>query len=250
LPRIKQHKMNTEKLSIATITWARDEKEETLLRTSLQQLASFNLPVFITDGGSGASFLAFLQSFPHFRLLQAKAKGAWAQARNSLSEAHASGSEFILYTEPDKYHFFNEFLSTMLSKAETNDQTGVILASRSGSGFATFPAFQQMTETTINNCCAEVIGKQIDYTYGPFLLNRKLVPYLKLIQEDIGWGWRPFTFAIAKRLGYMVDAFIADLPCPQDQQEDNAAERIYRMKQLHQNIQGIVLSATVKLEEV
>ena len=61
--------MNKNNLSIATITWARDDKEENLLRQSLQQLATFQIPVFITDGGSNADFLNFVDSFPHFHLM-------------------------------------------------------------------------------------------------------------------------------------------------------------------------------------
>ena len=43
------------------------------------------------------------------------------------------------------------------------DETGVLLAARSEKGFNTFPAFQRMSETTINNCCAELTGFPLDY---------------------------------------------------------------------------------------
>jgi len=239
--------MNKHDLSIATITWARDEDEEKLLRQSLQELAKLELTVFITDGGSNTGFLDFLRSFPNFNLLGTKAKGVWAQVKNSLSKAYQSGSSFILYTEPDKHDFFEKGLPRMLEEVMLNEGSGIITASRSAVGFATFAAFQQMTETTINNCCAELISSAIDYTYGPFILNRQLVPYLELVHEDIGWGWRPYTFNIAHRLGYKVEAFTGDFPCPSTQQQDNAAERIYRMRQLSQNIHGLVLSTTVQL---
>ncbi len=239
--------MNKNDLSIATITWARDEDEEKLLRQSLRQLAKLELTVFITDGGSNTGFLEFLKSFSNFNLLETKAKGVWAQVKNSLSEAHRSGSPFILYTEPDKQNFFEKGLPRMVDEVMVNERSGIITASRSAVGFATFPAFQQMAETTINNCCVEIISSAIDYTYGPFILNRQLVPYLNLVQEDIGWGWRPYTFNIANRLGYKIEAFTNDFSCPLTQQKDNQAERIYRMRQLAQNIQGLVLSTTVEL---
>jgi hypothetical protein len=241
--------MDKKNLSIATITWARDEAEENLLRKSLQQLASLQIPVHITDGGSGPAFLDFLRSVPHFRLLQVKEKGVWAQAKNSLFEAYRSGSEFILYTEPDKYDFFFRWLSPMLNEVPVNAQSGIILASRLSAGFDTFPPFQRMTETTINNCCAEVVGKPLDYTYGPFVLNRKLVTYLDLVQEDIGWGWRPFTFIVASRLGYNVEAYEAGFSCPPEQRKDDPEERLYRMRQLEQNIRGIVLAASSELPD-
>jgi hypothetical protein len=154
-----------------------------------------------------------------------------------------------MYTEPDKLDFFRQFLPDMLSQAGNDEQTGVLLASRSDTGFATFPSFQRMTETTINNCCEEITGKAFDYTYGPFLLNRQLVPYLNLIQEDIGWGWRPFAFGLAHRLGLRVESFAGNFTCPPDQRQDDSKERIYRMRQLTQNIQGLVMSANVSLSD-
>ncbi len=242
--------MNKNDLSIATITWARDEDEEELLRQSLQKLAKLELTVFITDGGSNTGFLDFLKNFSNFNLVKTRAKGVWAQVKNSLSEAYHSGSPFILYTEPDKHDFFEKGLPRMLNEVVVNEHSGIITASRSAVGFATFPAFQQMTENAINNCCGEIISSAIDYTYGPFILNKELVPYLELVQEDIGWGWRPYTFNIAHRLGYKVKAFTDDFSCPSTQQKDNQAERIYRMRQLSQNIQGLVLSTTICLDAV
>jgi hypothetical protein len=239
--------MNRQNISIATISLIRDEQEEQLLRSSLTQLAALDIPVFITDGGSPAGFLDFVASFPHFTILHAR--GLWAQAKNSIMHAHQSASPFILYTEPDKLDFFQKGLPDMLDQATVDAHTGVLLASRSDTGFATFPSFQQMTETTINNCLAEITGKAFDYTYGPFLLNRQLVPYLNLIHEDIGWGWRPFAFGIAHRLGLTVKAFTGHFFCPADQREDDAKERIYRMRQLTQNIQGLVQSANMTLPD-
>lgn len=241
--------MNKHDVSIATITWARDEEEEKLLRQSLQQLAKLHMPVFITDGGSNAGFVNFLRSFSNFILLETEARGLWAQVKNSVSAAYQSGSLFIFYTEPDKHDFFVNGLPRMLDEVIVNEQSGIITASRTAAGFATFPVFQKMTETTINNCCTEIIGAPLDYTYGPFIMKRQIVPYLELMQEDIGWGWRPYTFAIANRLGYTIEAFEDDFSCPADQQKDNHAERIYRMRQLNQNIQGLVLAASVRLND-
>ena len=130
----------------------------------------------------------------------------------------------------------------MLDQMSVDDHPGIITVSRSPAAFATFPAFQRMTETTINNCCGEIIGDPGDFTYGPFIMNRELVPYLEPLKDDIGWGWRPYTFCTAHRLGYRIDTFAGDFFCPPEQQEDTAHERIYRMRQLNQNIEGILIS--------
>lgn len=239
--------MNKKDISVATITLVRDDEEEQLLREAMEVLARFDIPVYITDGGSPAHFLDFLKGFPNFILSETSAKCLFAQVMNSLSVAYEKGASCILYSEPDKKYFFENGLSGFLDQAYVHEQTGIILASRSGAGFASYPAFQQMSETTINNCCAEVTGHHLDYTYGPFLLSRQLVPYLKLVNEDIAWGWRPFVFGIAHRLGLTLEEFTGEFFCPPSQQQDSPAERLYRMRQLEQNIRGTVLAAGVKL---
>lgn len=238
--------MKTNDLFIATISWVRNKEEEKVLRTSLQQLAELNLPVCITDGGSTDSFIEFLNSIPHFVVRQAA--GLWTQARMSITTATGSGAQYIFYTEPDKLQFFSEHLKQMLDAIDM-EKAEVVLASRSAKGFSSFPLFQQMTETTINNCCKEVIGKEMDYCYGPFLFNSKLVSYLQLLDGNIGWGWRPFVFAIAHRLGFTVNNYEGDFICPPDQQDDDETERVYRMKQLTQNINGLIQAATIDLPQ-
>jgi len=239
--------MNTDRICIATITWARNKEEEKTLRSSLQQLALHNLPVFVTDGGSEASFVQFLQELPNVQVLKADRKGVHAQAENSLQAAYKTGAPFLLYTEPDKEEFFKTGLFKLLSQVEADNSLGIRLAARSAKGFGSFPSFQQMTETTINNCCSEITGQLFDYTFGPFLLNRNLVPYLNKLPEDVGWGWRPYLFSLANRLGLRIEALVDDFYCPPDQRADDAKERIYRMRQLEQNIRGIVHSTDVVL---
>ena len=237
--------MKINELCIATISLARNKEEEKLLSSSLRQLATLNIPVYITDGGSSENFIAFLHSIPHLKIFEAK--GLWPQAKMSITQAAKSGARFVFYTEPDKLEFFTKHLKKMSEAINVDEKTGVIIASRSVKGFSTFPSFQQMTETTINNCCKEVIGKETDYCYGPFLFNTQLIPLLERLDDNIGWGWRPFTFAIAHRLSLDVTSFESDFDCPAGQREDDADERIYRMKQLTQNINGIIQAATVEI---
>lgn len=239
--------MDTKNLCVATITWARDAEEERLLRESLQQLSELKLRVFVTDGGSNSGFIDFVRSLPLFTIVEAEGKGLWLQVSSSLKAAYESSSPFIIYTEPDKKDFFEQWLRSMMKDAAEDEKAGIVLASRSAEAFATFPAFQQTCETTINYCCAEITREPVDYTYGPFLLNRKLVPHLAQVKQDIGWGWRPYAFCIAHRLGLRIDEINGAFECPPSQRDDDAKERIYRMKQLEQNIDGIVQAATVEL---
>lgn len=238
--------MKRDDLAIATMSLVRDSNEEELMRKSLFHLSQLNIQIFITDGGSNESFLDYIRRLPNTQLLE-PAKGLWPQTCNSLMKAYEHNSKFIFYTEPDKSEFFLHSLAGMIDQIQAKEKTGIVLAARSKSGFQSFPEFQQMTETTINNCCKELIGLETDYVYGPFLINRELIPKLKSLDSSIGWGWRPYAFNFAKRLGFKIEAFTGDFLCPEGQREDSQKERIYRMKQMNQNIEGLILSSSQTL---
>ncbi|TDH29200.1 hypothetical protein EXU57_03785 [Segetibacter sp. 3557_3] len=235
-------------VAVATITWARDHEEEQLLRDALTQLAAHNIPVFICDGGSPQAFIDFLNGFENFTVVESKVRGLWGQVHTSLKAASQSGRTFIFYTEPDKEAFFRESLAGFLMDASPDAHTGIVLASRSAGAFSTFPEFQQKTETTINFCCTEVIKQELDYTYGPFLLTRELIPYFSRLPDSIGWGWRPFAFVLAHKLGFKVRSQPGEFNCPEPQRSDDASERLYRMRQLAQNIEGVLEAASFQLK--
>ena len=226
------------------MTLVRDQEEEDLLRESLQILAGYDIPVYITDGGSPRHFLDFLHSFPTFHIAPAAAKGLMAQVSNSIGEARKSGREFILYTEPDKKNFFR-MLDEFLENA--GDEHAIFIAARSENGFNSYPAFQRRSEGAINFCCAEITGADLDFTYGPFLIHRDIAPYLDLVTEDLGWGWRTYMFGIPARLGKSIAEYRGEFLCPPEQGIDIPADRVYRMKQLEQSVRGIVKSTSVEL---
>ena len=69
--------MDERGVAVATMTWARDAAEEGLLRESLPLLAGLGLPVFVTDGGSGAAFVDFLRTLPNFQVCDTPRRGPW-----------------------------------------------------------------------------------------------------------------------------------------------------------------------------
>lgn len=71
---------------------------------------------------------------------------------------------------------------------------------------------------------------------------------LNYVSDEIGWGWRPFLFALAHRLGYRVEFIVGDWLCPLEQREDNPAEQMLRMRQLSQSILGLLLAITIRVE--
>lgn len=237
------------RLCIATVTWARDEQEQRLLRKSLLLLADRGLPIVVADRDSGTGLRDFLASRPQFRLVSPRGPSLVGQIQASLGEAARTDAEFILYTESDKALFFETALEDFIRRADLADRTGAVLAARSAASFATFPSLQQFTERTINQLCAEFIGATGDYSYGPFLLHRALVPRLAAIPADAGWGWRHFVFAAAARHGYRIGHIVGDYPCPPDQREENDVERLHRVRQLQQNVRGLLLGMEERRKE-
>lgn len=237
--------MNRDDVAAATMTWARDEQEERLLRESLPLLSRAGFPIFVTDAGSCEAFVDFLRSLPNFTVCDLAGRGLLAQVGRSVRAAYETGRRFILYTEPDKRDFFRGPMQEFVGDAPDSGEVGVVLASRSEASLYTFPEFQRHTEEAINRCCAEIVGARFDFTYGPFLMNRALAPFLEHAGADLGWGWRPYVFGLASRLGYRVEGLVKELPCPPEQREDSRPERVYRMRQLSQSIEGLILSTTV-----
>ena len=232
-----------ERVCVSTVTWARDENEGRLLRTSLLQLARSNLPIVIADKESDPAFRDFLESHGQFEVVPPGGPSLVGQVQASLAAA-ATGADFILYTESDKELFFRDGLPEFLDRADLHPRAGAVLAARSDAGFSTFPPLQRLTERTINELCGEFIGTPGDYSYGPFVLNRDLVPRVAHVPADAGWGWRHYMFAWAARLGYTLSHIAGDYACPPDQRQEDEGERLHRVRQLQQNIQGLLLGIT------
>jgi hypothetical protein len=238
-------RMNPSEIAIATMSWARTAQEAQLLSAAMRCLAQVNLPVVVTDGGSGQPFVEYLRGFRHFTVLEADRPGVLAQTKRSLQGALQLGSRYILYTESDKQLFFERGLGEFLARAPSEERVGVVVASRSAATFATYPISQQYTETVINQLVGQVIGQQGDFSYGPMLIHRALIPSLEFFTEDIGWGWRHYILGIAHRLGYSIIQSTEGLPCPTDQRADGQVELVHRMRQLSQNLKGLVLAMTI-----
>jgi hypothetical protein len=99
---------------------------------------------------------------------------------------------------------------------------------------------QRYTEGVINHLCGELLGAAGDYSYGPFLMNRGLLPYIANLHPRLGWGWRHFMFRAASREGLSVLHGVGDYPCPPGQRWEDEAERRHRMRQLSENILGLI----------
>jgi hypothetical protein len=200
------------------------------------------MPVVVSDGGSGEAFTTFLSRLPRITLVKPRAPHLVGQVQASMESARQTGARSILYLESDKQAFFEEDLVTFLRRAAAIADAGVVIAGRSPASFETFPLLQRFTERTINALCADVIGAPGDYSYGPFLLVPELVETLDPLPGEIGWGWRHFLFVSAHLNGRRVAHVAGDFPCPANQRDESDAERIHRLRQLAQNVNGLTLA--------
>lgn len=227
------------RISVATVTRARDAREEELIARTLNALSNLGLPVVVSDGGSSAAFLDCLSRIPQLALTPPEHPGLVGQVKASVRMARESGSAYILYLESDKELFVSGPMTDFIDRAIAEPDTGVILASRSRRSFDTFPPFQRRTESAFNAVASEIIGLEADYLYGPFLMDRSVAPHLEGVAADLGWGWRPFIFASTPSLGRRVSAIEGDYPCPPDQANEDDEDRLHRLRQLRQNIEGL-----------
>src|SRR2546423_4022954 len=236
--------MDRTQTAVATITLVRPACEAPLLRSSLERLSRERMPLVVADGGSPAEFVEFVRALPGATLAPPPERGLVPQVRASLGAAAARTTPFVLYTEPDKEFFFENRLAEFIRRAPDGDGIGIVIAARSEESFDTFPAFQRFTESTINRLCGDYVERAGDYSYGPFLLHRDLVPHVQHVSTNAGCGRRPFLFATAHRLGLKVVHIVADCPCPHDQRSEDDHERVHRLRQLGQNIDGLVQAMT------
>jgi hypothetical protein len=232
--------MNADHVGVATISWARTDAEDTLLRRSLERLAAMGMPVAIGDAGTRPSFTAFLERLPGVAVSIPPTRGLVPQVQASLALASRFDKAFTLYVEPDKELFFAGPMADFLRRAPDDADVGAVIASRSDQSMATFPPMQRYTEGVINHLCGERLGAAGDYSYGPFLIARVLLPKVSTLDPTLGWGWRHAAFATTVRSGRRVALVTGEYSCPPDQRVEDEAERAHRVRQLSENIRGLL----------
>jgi len=162
------------------------------------------------------------------------------QIQASLALAATFDKPFTLYVEPDKELFFAGPMADFLRRAPDAADVGVVIASRSDQSMATFPPTQRYTEGVINYLCGERLGAAGDYSYGPFLIARVMLPKLAALDPTLGWGWRHAAFALTVRNALRVALVTGEYCCPADQRVEDEAERAHRVRQLSENIRGLL----------
>jgi hypothetical protein len=123
---------------------------------------------------------------------------------------------------------------------------GVAIAARDEKSFRTFPPGQRWTETFTNEVANLYFGRRdarADYCYGPLLLSPKATTFALKAPDELGWGWRFYTMALAQKNLLQVQRIVGNYPCPPEQRgEDLPEDRLYRLKQLRQNLAALNLA--------
>jgi hypothetical protein len=230
-------------LVAVTMTMARGADEEALIARALRHASEAGFTIVACDSGSRAEFVEDIRALPRTTVLLSPVRGLVAQITYAMAAAIDRGATRIFYAEPDKDVFLERHATRFVEAARQNADS-VHVAARTSRALATFPPIQQFTERTINTLTSDVVGVSGDYSYGPMLLPVDAAKYTLQAPERIGWGWRHFVLARARRAGIAVALHAGDYECPPAQRGDTDTERIHRLKQLAQNIDGLVEGLT------
>jgi hypothetical protein len=222
------------------MAWARSVDEERSLLCSLTRLAGVGWPVVVADRGTRLGFTDALRAIPGVRVVVPASVGPAGQIKAAVGAAASLDTRYLLYVEPDKEEFFTGRLRDFVERAPDADGIGIVLAARSMGSLDTFPPMQRYAETVFNYLCGHALGIVGDYTYGPFLMHGKLLPHMAAVRPELGWGWRPSLFMAARRQGLRITHVVDDHPCPADQRQEDDDDRRHRMRQLSENIMGLI----------
>lgn len=232
------------KIVIATISWARNKKEEKIILKTLAELNKLRLPIILTDE-SQSKFPLFdkARRLKNFRVF--KASGLDAKIKKSLSEASRLG-QFIFYTESDKLEFIRDSSQLFLDNFLKNPK-GIWLAARLPRNFKRLPVYQKEMERFLGDSFSALTNiPDKDISYGPRIFPSFLVKYLLAIKSPIQWGWQTYLLIISHRLRLPINIIKLNNVSPADVQR-NRDLILFRMEQVIDSLRGFQLGLNVKL---
>jgi hypothetical protein len=227
-------------VGLVTMTWAPSSHQEDLLMRSLAVAATLRLPIAIADRNGRPEFVERISGLPRTVVVAAGENGLVPQIMAAFDAALAFEPRMLFYSEPDKETFFSQAAASLLEGALRLDTPALVLAARSDASFATFPPMQRYTESVVNHVCGELVGVAGDYSYGPFVFPRELFSKIRDLPSNLGWGWRLAAFRAARREGLPIVHVLHDVPCPLDQRREDDTERVHRLRQLSENLLGLI----------
>jgi hypothetical protein len=228
--------------AIATMTAGRTHREAATLGASIERLACLGLPVFAADAGSIPAFTDRARQVSRLELWR-EGTTLVQQIKACFGRVLKNNHRVVLYTEPDKKEFFECGVKAFLEETGSCHAEAVCIAARNPESFATFPPGQQSAELAFNSLASDVLGITPDLLYGPLILDLESVAnYLNQIPADLGWGWRTYAIARSVLAGKRVASVVGPFCCPVEQRTETSRDRIYRLTQLKQNVEGLRLA--------
>lgn len=236
--------MNKDLICFATVTLARSRSEEKIILESLKALSETGLSMVVVDGGSSKDFIADLKSIPRINIKRETKGNLFTQVRQALKEASVR-YPFIFYSESNKFEFLfkksKDFLRDARVLIQSDQNLGMILASRSKKSIATFPKFQRLEESIINELLCYLLKKKstVDFTYGPRIINVSLIRYLEDISLNLGWGWMSFLLFAAKAENKKIYSTTLEALCPKNERMETKSDTKFRLRQFQNHLSAI-----------
>lgn len=224
------------KIVIATVSWARNEKEKKLILDTLSELDKLGLPIILTDQAD--SRFPLIKEAKKLKNVQIfREKTLYSKVKRSFTKASEIGDS-IFYTESDKLSFVKSHARDFINQYLTNRNV-VLLSARSNETFQKLPRYQKAMEHFLAITFGSLTNKPwvMDISYGPRIFSTSLVKYLKFVKEDIGFGWQAYLLTIATRLGIPIRIINYHVESPEDIQDEKEVV-LFRMKQAGDYFKG------------
>ena len=231
--------MGEPRVAIVTMARAPSEVEVRRITEGLTLAAGMGLPVFVTDHPGNPGVARSVEMLPNVDLARQDSDMV-ARVSSSFRRALERGADVCVYTEPDKIPFFQSGLGRLVQTARQNPNA-LVIAARNASAFATVPEGQRFLESRSSEIASAFLGVKADYYFGPFAVPGEAVGrYLPGCWGSLGWGWRTYLMGRCIRDGVPVVIMEGSFEAPEwNRGEDDAASRLYRLKQFVESVEGV-----------
>jgi hypothetical protein len=229
--------MNPERVVLATTTKYENgiESDEVRKDLALQLLSSarkIGYKVIVVDSSNNADFSNQLRNLGIVVHLDDKLD-LTSQRNAAYKLATQQGTEFILWTEPEKTTLI-DYIPDMMKLFDEEDLDIVVPRRKS---LSSYPSFQQETETEGNATWKRLTGIDLDVFFGPRVWRKEVNNYFlnanSIKKHNDKWAlYIPLLNAVLdnKKVG----SIEIDYYYPQQQAETEENSQVFRDKRLKQ----------------
>ncbi|MFA4880265.1 MAG: hypothetical protein WC650_01390 [Candidatus Doudnabacteria bacterium] len=236
--------MRKKPIAITTISLNRTPEEgETVLET-VKILNSLGIPIIIADGGSPIKQKKIMKSFSNVTFLEAE--GLTNEIKTTFRRG-AAMADSLFYLHLDKLDFVRKYVPKLIQYYLARKDKKMIVAARTKKSFQTYPPYQRKVEEYLNYVLGDYCGSRSDYYYGPKIFSSMLVPYLKALKGDVGWGIEAYFYVLNHRLSLPMEFYPVEITAPAEVLADELEFKQYRLKGLLQQVEGFLQGQKVEV---